>query len=363
MFCAQITRYRAGKFDKLARSFSLVLELRLMARKPERVSLTEALKQLADEGLFIDLDGLQRFRDNRLIRFSGQSVTKDDVTQLRYLLLVRDRLGKGWTIPKLAFAATMNGVNGMPPDLVAQYIEDAIAGYLAHQERMLDRQSSGRKMPGSSPEERMARLAVRKYRRDLDLNDDPEVENAMEVLAEIMTAFIGTIYLNRRVANYAANIRRAVYLGTNESTDKDATTAQVMRMFTDILPWLQGNLSTNVLIKEVRQAKLIRPHKIIEGAQDAGHFIAFGDYLLKDIPDPDMSLVNKTKRYDLERLFIGGLPAIIAASSIQLPRQGPGKRLLEMVRRGEALKIRNYMNELYTDSLSQQQLYRKRKSL
>lgn len=331
-----------------------------MAASRSKVSLSETLAQISAEIEPLNLDDVQRLRDKGFINFKGQSITSEDAERLHQIAVVRKALGKGWTFEKLAFVLALHAVKDLPLALVGAYLEEGVQAFLSYQNRVLSRQASGRafRKRKLSRAQAMAAVTVRKYRRDMQLPKGvPKVDVAMDAMFEWLTVICGVIYFDEDIAGHAATIRRAVYLSSDNNDDDSV--AEATRIIRETAPWFQSRFETNSLLSLICERRATRSLAIMQACRDAGLLLQLGNYVLSDIPDPDLSGMSKTHRKELDRVLLGPYGAILTAVVLQLNAQHGGNRILETIRNGKPKRWREQLNQLFQDAIKQQQEYSK----
>lgn len=321
-------------------------------RRTRGKPIGEVIEDLRKDGLVIDLDDVQRLRDARIVAFK-ERLSDSDIKRLRVIVEVRDALGPKWSMPQLAFVLEAVGAGGAPGELVAQYVEEEIDGWLRHQRRMLDRQGRGVAYRDKPPHERAALLAVRKHARDLRLRrDDPRVMRSIASMEQWWTVFYGAAEFGLEQEQLDKYVRRAVELTVDRKEDEPALYRLANEVLADALPWIRLNAGSNALVKATRDAARTDYAGMGLAVRDARRLLSYINFTLAGVPDPVFGPMSKSQAYNLRRNLLP-MPAIYTAICLILRKRRKGKFLLERLRSGDMPDFRREVAAWYARSTAE----------
>jgi hypothetical protein len=301
------------------------------------VQLADVLQRLTGERHPTDLDDVQRLRTEKLILFRGPQITIANAERLQDIVLIRDSLSAKWTIPELAFFMVLHGLDGVPPGLVAEYIEKQTQGFLSASKRTLDRLGSdrvGRKRRDLPIEEGMARLLTRQILRSIALPQrTAATETFRAFLENALTVLIGGAYRNKPVAEVMPYLRRAAFLIADASS-ADSLVQYLASRLDDWLSIVRVDWAANQLLTDVRYVAQTNPDAIRLAVRDSARMLRLCFRMLGEVPDPEPPRMTPTNQYMLGRL-IGPLPAVFAAMSLRASRDPRSRNFLSQLRSGD----------------------------
>ena len=324
-----------------------------MANPARLRHLQDVLDKLTADDHPTDLDDLQRLRDRKLIHFVGPSVTAIEAERLVAIIHVRDALGSPWTMPQLAFMLMLRDIQGVPPELAAEYIEKEVQGFFTIANRLLSRLGTdrvGRMRERIPVEAGMARMLARQLIRGLKLQSSGTLEVVRAFLENAGAVLIGAIYLNKPMSELASYLRRAVYLAV-DAQDADRALQYVEPRLDEWLPSLRVSYKENQLLQDIRHVVLKSPSAVRMAVKDSLLMMRLGHWALTGVPDVPMPNLTKTNQYLFDRM-IGPLPAVLAAMSLQDSSNPRFKTFYSKLRSGSNFGLRpQHIASLYASSV------------